>query len=114
MTRSAMKASVVLASVLAATAFAFEAAAHEGHDHKVMGTVSAVDQNHLEVKTRDGKTTTFVLDANTRVLRDKTPIKTADIEVGERVVVTAAQAKEGMVAKEIRVAASSRGSTKKP
>lgn len=30
--------------------------AHEGHEHKIMGTVSMVHENHLEVKAADGKT----------------------------------------------------------
>ena len=31
------------------------ARAHEGHAHKVMGTVSSVEGNHVMVKTTDGK-----------------------------------------------------------
>jgi len=111
MTRKAKNTLMVLLGIVAA-AVAIDALAHEGHDHKVMGTVSVIHEHHLEVKARDGKTTTFVLNADTRVLRDKTPIKAADIKVGDRVVVTAAQTKDGMVAKEIRVGASARPGTK--
>lgn len=113
MTRKAKHASMVLVGLVAA-AFAIDAVAHEGHDHKVMGTVSVIHEHHLEVKAKDGKTTTFVLSADTKVLRDKTPIKAADIKVGDRVVVTAAQTKDGMVAKEIRVGASAQATTGKP
>ena len=30
--------------------------AHEGHDHKVMGTIESINGNHLMVKTTDGFT----------------------------------------------------------
>lgn len=110
MTRKALKTSVVLLGMLAAAAFAIEAVAHEGHDHKVMGTVSAIHEHHLEVKTKAGKTT-FVLDADTKVLRDRTPIKAADIKVGDRVVVIATQVEDRMVAKEIRVGANTPANT---
>jgi hypothetical protein len=113
MTRKAKHALMGLVGVVAA-AFAVDAVAHEGHDHKVMGTVSVIHEHHLEVKAKDGKTTTFVLNADTKVLRDKTPIKAADIKVGDRVVVTAAQAKEGLVAKEIRVGATAQTTAGKP
>lgn len=114
MTSRILKTSVVLAGMLAAAAFAIEAVAHEGHDHKVMGTVSVIHEQHLEVKTKAGQTTTFVLDADTKVLRDGTPIKAADLKVGDRVVVTAAQTKAGMVAKEIRVGANVQAKPDKP
>jgi hypothetical protein len=113
MTPRVPKTSIVLAGMLAAAAFAIEAVAHEGHDHKVMGTVSVVHEQHLEVKTKAGKTT-FVLNADTKVLRNRTPIKAADLKVGDRVVVTAAQTKAGMVAKEIRVGANVQAGPDKP
>ena len=39
------------------------ARAHEGHAHKVMGTVSSVEGNNVMVKTADGKTVMVMLDA---------------------------------------------------
>ena len=41
--------------------------AHEGH--KVMGTVTAVDANKLELKDKDGKTVSIALTAATKYLR---------------------------------------------
>lgn len=67
--------------------------AHEGHLHKVMGTVAVIHENHLEVKATDGKTVAMSLDNKTKVLRGKTALKTADIKVGERVVVSAREVK---------------------
>ena len=45
--------------------------AHEGHTHKVMGTVSMVHENHLMVQTKDGKTVTITLNEKTSILRGK-------------------------------------------
>lgn len=67
--------------------------AHEGHAHKVMGTVSAIHENHLEVKATDGKTATMTITEKTKVVRGKTAIKLADIRTGDRVVVTATETK---------------------
>jgi hypothetical protein len=100
---------IILASVLAA-ASAIDVAAHEGHDHRVLGTVAAVRATQLDVKTQDGKLLTFIVGADTRILRDKTAIKLADIGVGTRVVVTALQGKEPPIAKEIRVGTSTQTS----
>ena len=83
--------------------------AHEGHDHgaegqtsKIMGTVSAVhaDKNHIEVKATDGKTVGVPLDANTKFHRGKAAAKLADIQVGDRVVVTMTA---GAAASEVRL-----------
>ena len=83
--------------------------AHEGHAHKVMGTVTTVHENHLEVKATDGKTSTITLNEKTRIVRGKTKTTAADIKPAERVVVTAMQTKgkDGkttMVATEVRLA----------
>jgi hypothetical protein len=82
--------------------------AHEGHDHKVMGTVSVIHENHLEVKATDGKTSVITLNDKTKILRGKKAASVADISIGERVVVTATQTKdqagtEHFVAKEVRL-----------
>jgi translation initiation factor IF-1 len=82
--------------------------AHEGHAHKVMGTVSTLHENHLEVKATDGKTSTITLNEKTKVLRGKTKVKLDDISPGERVVVTATQTKDKdgkvtMIATEVRL-----------
>ena len=41
--------------------------AHEGH--KVMGTVTAVDANRVEVKDKDGKTVSIALTTATKFMR---------------------------------------------
>lgn len=78
--------------------------AHEGHDHKIMGTVTMIHDNHLEVKAADGTTSSITLNDKTKVLRGKTVLKLADIKGGDRVVVTASSDEKGsLIAKEVRL-----------
>lgn len=70
------------------------ALAHEGHDHKVLGTVSTIHENHLEVTDAKGKATTLTLDVQSKVRRGRTMLRVEDIKVGDRVVVTARQVKD--------------------
>ena len=85
----------VVAAALAALLFApVSIAAHEGHAHKVMGTVSAIHENHLEVKDAKGKTLSVALDAKTKIRRAKAVAKLDDLKVGDRVVVTMIESKD--------------------
>ena len=86
-----------------------QARAHEGHVHKVMGTVSMHHENHLEVKATDRKTSTITLNEKTKIVRGKTKVTADDIKTGERVVVSALETKgkDGkttMTATEVRLA----------
>jgi hypothetical protein len=76
----------VLAAVFALTAAPL--GAHEGHAHKVMGTVTVVHDNHVEVTDAKGKKTELTVDAKTKIWRGKSPLRIADVKVGERVSVT--------------------------
>jgi hypothetical protein len=82
-----------LAAVIAVPAVA---RAHEGHAHKVMGTVSSVDGNDLMVKTTDGKTVMVMLTAKTKITRGKEKLVVSALKVGDRVVAEGAEDK-GMV-----------------
>lgn len=82
---------LTLAALVVGSAFA---AAHPGHQHKVMGVVSMVHENHLEVKDADGKATTFTLGEKTRIRRGKTILTAADIKVGDRVIVVSEEKKD--------------------
>ena len=79
--------------------------AHEGHDHKVMGTLTQAAADHVRVKTKDGKEVTIQVTTATRVVRGQQPVKLAEVEPGTRVVVTAISEKQQMRAKLIQVAA---------
>jgi hypothetical protein len=77
--------------------------AHEGHDHKVMGTVTMAAADHVMLKDRDGKTVTVQITKDTKVVRGKASLTPADIKTGARVVITAQQEKSAMKAKRIEV-----------
>jgi hypothetical protein len=77
--------------------------AHEGHAHKVMGTVTMAAADHIMVKDKDGKDVTIKVTKNTKV-KAKPVIKVEDIQAGTRVVITAVQAKDkSMTAQAIEV-----------
>lgn len=113
MSKRMMLGAVLLAALVAPPL----ARAHEGHAHKMMGTVAARHDNQLEVKAGDGKTATVVLNEQTRVLRGKTKVAVDDIKPGERVVVTAteqkgADGKPTMLASEVKLAESAQSPSK--
>jgi len=92
--------------------------AHEGHDQKIMGTVTTVQPHQLEVKGTTGKLSTVVLGEKTKVLMDKMEHKVADIKVGDRVVVIAvdSKGKDGktiLVAKQVVLGTATSSTTKK-
>jgi hypothetical protein len=108
---------VIGAAIVAALAIPAYARAHEGHAHKVMGTVATLHENHLEVKATDGKSSTITLNEKTKILRGKAKVKLDDIKPGERVVVTALETKgkdgkKTMVATEIRLGAATTTASK--
>ena len=79
--------------------------AHEGHEHKVMGTVTMAAADHVMLKDKDGKDVTVKVTKDTKV-KAKPAIKVEDIKVGTRVVVTAVEEKDkSMTAKSIEVGA---------
>jgi hypothetical protein len=65
--------------------------AHEGHDHKILGTVTMAAPDHLMLEDREGKKVTVRVTNDTKV---KPPMKVEDIDAGTRVVVTATQQKD--------------------
>jgi hypothetical protein len=79
------------------------ARAHEGHDHKVMGTVSSVDAKSLMVKTTDGKTVMVMLDAKTKITQGKAKVQASAIKVGDRVVAAGPEEKEMITAKTVQL-----------
>ena len=78
--------------------------AHEGHEHKVMGTVTAVDADQVEVAMTDGKKATILLSKGTKYLKGKAPITAAEIKVGERIVVVVTEKDGKKMAKEVHLA----------
>jgi hypothetical protein len=68
--------------------------AHEGHDHKIMGVVTLIHENHLEVKDAKGNVTKHVIGATTKIRKEKAKAAAGDIKVGDRVVVTTRETKD--------------------
>jgi hypothetical protein len=104
---------VAMATVLV---FPVVARAHEGHLHKVTGTVASVNGNHVTVKAADGKSVMIMLDSKTVVSRGKAKLDATAVKVGERVVVEGTEEKEMITAKTVKLgaAASTTTTAKKP
>jgi hypothetical protein len=93
------------------------AIAHAGPHEKVMGTLTAIEKSHLDIKATDGKTSTISLDAATKMIRGTKAITRVDLREGERVVVTLRHAKDAagadvLIAEEVRVGSGSPPKTK--
>ena len=91
---------VALAAVLLMPA---SARAHEGHAHKIMGTISSIGGFDWMVKTTDGKTVNVVLNGKTTLTRGKVKLNVAAVKVGDRVVVEGTEAKGTITAKTIQL-----------
>lgn len=77
--------------------------AHGGKTH-IMGTVTAVDARHVEVKTKEGKTVSILLNNDTKYHQGTAAAAFSDIQVGQRVVVDATGKGDTMTASEIHLA----------
>lgn len=100
---------LMLAVIATVAVFPLQALAHEGHDHKVLGTVTMAAADHVMLKDKDNKDVTVYLTRETKVLKDKKPMKVEDIKTGLRVVIAATTVKENgvekMVAKQVELGA---------
>ncbi|MCA1580969.1 MAG: hypothetical protein LC796_06135 [Acidobacteria bacterium] len=86
--------------------------AHEGHRH-VMGTVTAVDATHVEIQTKDGKSSSVPLSSSTKYYKGskgKTAGAASAMKVGTRVMIDLA--KDGS-ASEVRLPAGRMSSSHK-
>jgi hypothetical protein len=92
-------------ALMAALAVPAYARAHEGHAHKVMGTIAARHENHLEVRTKEGKTVTILLNEKTSILRGRARLDREALKAGERVVVDVGNGKAPMTAREVKLGA---------
>jgi hypothetical protein len=101
---------ILILVALMAMAGATTLAAHEGHAHSILGTITAFHDNQLELQTKDGKTVTVTLNEKTTILRGKAKVDTADLKEGTRVVVEPVSEKAPIVAKTVTVGSA----TKKP
>lgn len=95
--------STLVALAVLTFGYSLSSFAHEGHDHKIMGTVTMAAADHVMLKDKDGKEVTVKVTKDTKV-RAKTAMKVEDLKAGVRVVITATQDKdESFTAKTIQV-----------
>ena len=72
-----------------------------GDEPHIRGTVVSATDTAIVVKTTAGKERTFVVTADTKVLRGKVRATLKDIKVGERVVIHAMKHLDHVMASEI-------------
>ena len=81
------------------------ALAHEGHEHKVMGTVTMAAADHLMLKDKNGIDVTVKVTKATKI-KSKSNLKMEDLKPGTRVVVTTVEEKDkSLTARSIEVGA---------
>ena len=77
--------------------------AHDGHEHKILGTVTMAAADHVMVKDKDGKDVTVQVTKATKV-KSKPAMKVEEIKVGTRVLIVATMEKDkSLKAKTIEV-----------
>jgi hypothetical protein len=79
--------------------------AHPGHDHKIMGTIAAINGDSVTVKTTKGQERTFEITDKTSILRGKVAGARADLVVGLRVIVNVGDGHEPLKAKSVQYSA---------
>ena len=79
--------------------------AHDGHAHMIMGTVTARDDKHVEVKTPSGENLSIAINAKTVVTRDKKKVSLAEVQTGRRVVVDIGNGEDPLIARGIQLGA---------
>jgi len=96
---------IILAALVLAVLAPAATFAHPGHEHKLMGTITAIDGSKVSMKTTDGKDTTFTVTPTTSFKRGKAKGAQSDLKVGLRVVVNAGDGAEPLKAKEVQYTA---------
>jgi hypothetical protein len=78
--------------------------AHGGMEH-VMGTVTAITDHSVSVKTRDGATKTVEFDSETKFVKGDAAATVKDVQVGGRVVIHAHSHDSSLRAAEVKIGA---------
>src|SRR5881397_3273042 len=99
-----MKHMAAALSLLAGLSLLVGPAAHEGHSHRVMGFVKAVDVVHIEIETKEGKKVSALLNEETKYRRGKATATATDVKAGDRVVVTLVEKEGKKIAQEVLLA----------
>jgi hypothetical protein len=99
--------------LVAALAIPAAARAHDGHAHKVMGTIESISGNHVTVKTTDGKTAMVMLDSKSKITQGKTKVKASALKVGDRIVAEGTEQKDMMLAATVQLGETPASAAKK-
>ena len=83
----------LIALALLTSSFSLPSYAHEGHNHRILGTVTTAASDRVVLKDRDGKEVTVKVTKDTKV-KAKPAVRVEDLEAGTRVVITASQEKD--------------------
>lgn len=89
-----------------------EVAYTHGDEPHIRGTVVSTTGTTIVVKTTAGNNRTFVITADTKVVRGEARVTLKDIKVGERVVIHAMKHLDRVMASEIELAAAKPKQTK--
>jgi hypothetical protein len=95
---------ILRVAMLVALGLPAAALAHGGHVHKVMGTVSSIQGNRVEVKGTDGTLVMVTLTAKTAITRGKTKLDATALKTGERISVDYTQDKKVNTATAVKLA----------
>ena len=107
MNRNIITRRVLLLALALTPAIAF---AHGGLEH-VRGTVAKISDQSITVTTTAGKTVEVLLDDKTTFAKADKPIQKSDLQVGDRVVIHAAESGTTLTAHTVEVGVSA---SKKP
>lgn len=78
--------------------------AHGGMEH-IVGTVTAITDHSLSVKTRDGAAQTVEFDGETKFVKGDASATIKDVRVGSRVVIHAHKNDNSLHAAEVKIGA---------
>ena len=95
----------LLLTIIAVVVSAGVVAAHDGHAHLVMGTITASDAKHIELRTPSGENLSIALNAKTVVTRNKRKVALSEVQKGRRAVVDIGNGEDPLIAREIQVGA---------
>jgi len=82
-----MRKIIATLSLLGLLALPAAALAHPGHEHRLMGTITAIDGSKVTVKSTDGKEQAVEVSPETKVTHGREKGVVSDLKVGMRVVV---------------------------
>jgi hypothetical protein len=87
--------------------------AHEGHDHKVMGTISSIQGTNVMVKGTDGKEVMVMLNEKTKITQGNAKVERTALKVGDRVVAEGAESKGMITAATLKLGEAAKPAAKK-